>query len=123
MAKVFLIQASRRDFDLRPAEKYGEIVKVLGERESPSLAPGPTLVKLRQMVQTYDPATDFLLTAGGDPLAAMMVGMLLQDEGKSASWLRWNRNRDFDGRRDQLAGDYVPVQFDLQGMKRGVWDE
>lgn len=123
MAKVFLLQKSRRGFDLSSAEKYGTVITVLGERESPSLAPAPALIKLRQAIREYNPDTDFFLSAGGDPLAALMIGMLLVDEGKSASWLRWDRNRDFDGRRDMTAGEYKPVRFDLNGPVKSLWGD
>lgn len=126
MGRVFLLQKSRRDFDLTSAERLGTVVPVLGERESPSLALAPALVKMRQALRDYDPKTDHLLAAGGDQLASFLAGMVLTDEGilrsEPVSWLRWDRNRDFDGRRDMSQGSYVPVLFGLTGPGRKEWD-
>lgn len=128
MGRVFLLQQSRRDFDLSPAERYGTVIPVLGERESPSLALAPALIKMRAALRDYDPAQDHLLAAGGDQLASFLAGMVLTDEGLLArapvSWLRWDRNRDYDGRRDMLRGEYHPVRFGLYGVgnKEDEWD-
>lgn len=127
MGRVFLLQKSRRDFDLTSAERLGTVVPVLGERESPSLALAPALTKMRSMLRDYDPANDHLLAAGGDQLASFLAGMVLTDEGlmrdEPISWLRWDRNRDFDGRRDATLGSYQPVRFGLYGAgKKEDWD-
>lgn len=126
-ARVFLLQQSRRDFDLSSAERYGTVVPVLGERESPSLALAPALIKIRKALRDYRPEKDFLLAAGGDQLASFIAGMVMTDEAILSkgyvTWLRWDRDRDFDGRRDSSKGEYVPVRFNLNGFwKPQQWD-
>jgi hypothetical protein len=128
MGRVFLLQRSRRDFNLSSAERFGTVVPVLGERESPSLALAPALTKMRTALRDYDPTSDHLLAAGGDQLASFLAGMVLTDEGilrnDPVSWLRWDRARDFDGRRDPSNGSYEPVQFGLYGVgaRKDDWD-
>lgn len=118
--RVFLLQESRRNFDLSSAARLGTLVPVLGERDSPSIALAPALVRIRQALRDYNPDRDHILAAGGDQLASFMAGAILTDEGRlsqeSVSWLRWDRNRDFDGRRDVRKGEYVPVRFNLGGF-------
>lgn len=126
MGRVFLLQRSRRDFDLSSAERLGQLVPVLGERDSPSLALAPALVKMRTALRDYNPDEDHLLAAGGDQLASFLAGMVMTDEGLlrrgEVSWLRWDRNRDFDGRRDLNRGEYQPVRFSLNGPgNKGDW--
>ena len=122
---VFLLQKGRGSFDLTSAHRLGQLVTVLGERDSPSLAPGPALATIRRALKEYDPRTDHLLTAGGDPLAAFMAGAVLTDTGvlrEGVSWLRWDRARDLDGRRDFNRGQYEPVVFNLNGAPmRADW--
>lgn len=124
--RVFLLQNPRKDFDLSSAEKFGTVVPVLGERDSPSLALAPALIKVRQALRDYNPEEDYLLAAGGDPLAIFLAGMIMTDEGLLSkgfvTWLRWDRNRDFDGRRDPTRGQYVPVRFNLNGFYKEDWD-
>lgn len=124
-SRVFLIQASRRPFDLTTAQAFGEVVPVLQERDSPSVALAPALVKIRQALRDYDPQTDYLLAAGGDQLASFLAGAILTEDGHlhrdAVSWLRWDRHRDDDGRRFTNQGEYVPVRFNLKGQTQSEW--
>lgn len=127
MGRVFLLHQSRRDFDLSSAAAFGTVVPVLGERESPSLGLAPCLAKMRSMLKDFDVEHDYLLAAGGDQLASFLAAMVLADMGllgRGVRWLRWDRNRDYDGRRDFTRGEYQPVTVSLSGTgaNKGEWD-
>ncbi len=126
--RVFLLQESKRDFDLSPATRIGELIPILGPHDSPSIALAPSMIKIRQALKEYDPNHDYILAAGGDQLSSFLAGCILTDLGylngeNHVNWLRWDRNRDFDGRRDFRKGEYKPTAFNLNGPYREEWNE
>lgn len=127
MGRVFLLQESKRDFDLNPAKKLGDLIPILGPHDSPSIALAPSLIKMRQALRDYDPNADHLLAAGGDQLSSFLAAVVLTDAGllngdNFVSWLRWDRARDIDGRRSYKDGEYKPVAFNLNGPYKAEWN-
>jgi len=95
--------------DLSSAQRYGAIHPVLGEDDHPSITPGPSLSKVSKVLRDFRPDTDYLCSAGGDPMALALSTLAL------ASWniheftlLRWERERETDGTR-KGGGFYVPI--------------
>ncbi len=95
--------------DLSSAQRYGKVLHILGPRDQASLAPGPCLFKIKKTLRDFNPETDFLCYAGGDPHTLLLVGFALRDLNiRDARFLRWERERDTEGRR-KPGGFYVPV--------------
>jgi hypothetical protein len=128
LARVFLIQpptANKSGWvpDLSSATRYGAIVNVLGPEDQPSLSPGPCLRKIRYRLKDFT-EDDYILFAGGDPAAMLLVGVALRDgitinrfAPRSIKLLRWERERDQDGRRTKM-GAYLPTEVALVGAER-----
>lgn len=110
---VFFVQEPGSDRDFSSANRYGKVEFLLSSRDRPGLSPGPTLFKLRQGLRKMRPG-DYLAWAGGDPLGPTLVGLVLAEMGfRSFNMLRWERERDTEGRRTN-RGYYVPVTIDLR---------
>ena len=72
--------------------------------------------------QGFNPDTDFLVWAGGDTLAALLVGMLLMErEVYRFQWLRYERKRLDDGSRTDEGAAYVPITVDLRDPQIGLF--
>lgn len=118
MPRVFVVQVpARREagewvekFDLSPAERFGELVRVLPYGNVP-IEPEPSVDRLRRAFADYDFASDHLLLLG-DPVAiARAVAVLCA---------RRAFLEEADGRRlpisvlkwDRRGGCYQPVRVD-----------
>lgn len=112
---VYLIQEPTTDRiprDLSSANRYGKIVSVLSAEHKPSLLPGPSLHEMRRVMKNFHP-DDYILWIGGDPMGPLLAGYVMNELGyRSCKFLRWERERDLDGRRTG-TGFYMPgtVQF------------
>lgn len=100
--------------NLEPASRYGDIKAVLDSGDYPTFHPLQALRKIYQKLESFDPAKDHLMWAGGDTLAAVMVGSVLSDyQVEEVNWLRFDRGWKENGERDNENGLYVPVKVPL----------
>ena len=105
-------------YDISPAQEYGEIEFIFDAYENPSANPRGALERVRLKLGHYNPKTDFVVTAGGDPYASILVGFVLCELNLPVRYLRFERLR---GRAvDSLAsgssvstktGYYIPVEI------------
>ena len=110
MSKVYIIQAPARrsgprgvwveKYDLRPAEKFGELVRVLDYGNVP-MDPRPTRAAILERMVDFDPDNDYVLLLG-DPVACAQAVHALALEFGIASFrvLKWDR-------RDERYVPYV----------------
>ncbi len=114
-ATVYLIQepTTTSPRDLSSANRYGKIISVLAIGDRPSMLPGPTLHKLRKGLRDFKP-DDYLVWAGGDPLAMMLAGVVMTELGyREFKFLRWDRERGTDRSRTG-GGFYIPTAINLR---------
>lgn len=101
--RVFAVQVpARRDgprggwvekFDLGPAERFGEVVRVLPYGNVPE-DPEPTVRRLREALADFRPEADHMLLLG-DPVAlAQAVAVLCAAGVDGFSALKWDRRAE-----------------------------
>lgn len=89
--RIWLVQFPTNNADFSSASRYGEIVTVLDKNDRPSQMPGQNLHKVRRILKDFEPG-DFILWAGGDPLAMQLVGIALAELNiKSYNFLSWDK--------------------------------
>jgi len=113
--KVFCIQQPRsNDRDLSSANRYGRLLFLLDDSDSPSMTPSSCIHKMNKQLMAYE-TSDYLVYAGGDPLGLGLALCLLKDRGfTEVNVLRWERERDIHGGRKAGVGFYVPVRVKLK---------
>lgn len=104
--------SDRRDgtpaYDVSPAAVYGPIKYIIPRgHPSPSRDTSTALATIDEVLMDFDAGSDYILWAGGDPLAAVLVGHVLMDNVNSYSYLRWEKNPT------SIGGNYVPVTVDI----------
>lgn len=121
MSKVFLISqpSLARSQDHRPKSldrlyDHGEVHVLVQAGEHVAFQPERMMRLIAQRLEGFNPEVDFIAHAGGDPLATMMVGMVLADmsaeEGwQKVRWLRYDRPEDGRGGRTHIGAKYVPM--------------
>lgn len=118
MSKVFVMQETRFQADVSPAAVYGEIQFILSPGDRTSSTPDLVLRKLVSAMEIFNPEEDFIVWSGGDPLSAILTGVVLAELGKTRfKFLRYEKNRGKEGG----PGYYVPVVVDF-GDGTGLWD-
>jgi hypothetical protein len=103
--------SDRRDgtpaYDVSPAAVYGPIKYIIPRgHPSPSRDTDAALVTIDEELAAFNACSDYILWAGGDPLAAVLVGHVLSDVS-SYTYLRWEKNPT------SIGGNYVPVTVDI----------
>lgn len=114
MNKVLVLQPSIRPKDLSSAMRYGRIDYVFSDPAfQPSLEPGTAIRDIDESLKNFRPEEDFVLFLGGDPVGAIMLGHRLATRfpGTNIRTLRWERERDTNGRPTPGAGFYVPAMI------------
>lgn len=111
-SSVFVVHESPKRRDFQSADKYGKLDFLLNQDERPSLNPTAAYQSiLKKLEQSYD-ERDYIVAAGGDPIAPLLVGYALRDLGvEGFKYLRWSRKRLEDGSFSRDIGFYVPTQF------------
>lgn len=109
-------QATGRMIDLSPLAEYSQDIRYLVLRgQAPTFAPDGLYAQVRASLARFDPDRDYLTWAGGDALAAVMAGRALADLGITRfRWLRHERSKLPDGRRDPSRGRYVPIWLETK---------
>jgi hypothetical protein len=99
--------------DLTPLQKFGEVTVCVPQGMKPSRVPETALRHLRTQMEDFDPRIDFLAWAGGDTLAAVLVGIVLHERGGngfgSFTFLRYERVRLPSGDWTDEGATYQPV--------------
>jgi len=112
MPKVFIIQDPGLNRDFSSAVEYGSLYFLLEKNERPSYDPRPVYRRLLERLRTSFSEEDYIVWAGGDPMAPVLVGQALRELGRNSfKNLRWERVRE-NGKRTG-DGYYVPVSMDL----------
>lgn len=103
---------SRTNFDITPALNYGEVVFVFESSFSPSSDPDGALDIATEKMKDMT-SEDYVLWAGGDPLASIIVGAVAFDmtDGEF-NYLRWDRERG-DGGVATGRGFYTPIPINF----------
>lgn len=100
--------------NLEPLEYHGKVRIILPGTSKPSRTPATTLTELEDALEHFDPARDFIAWAGGDTLAALMVGVVLERmEIMTFNWLRYDRMRLASGAWTDEGAHYRPVLITL----------
>jgi hypothetical protein len=121
VGKVFLIAQPTVAKDgsmpkLEALQEHGDVHVLVSAGDSPSFRPNKTLDDiLRQLAQLYKPDEDFIVWAGGDTLAAVLVGVALERQGHNEmTWLRYDRPYDpVQRKRVDEGARYVPIKIKL----------
>jgi hypothetical protein len=109
---VYLLQEPTSDKDLSSAARQGRIVPIMSSNDRPSQNVGATIDKLASHLKYYDPTTDAICFAGGDPIIQFLAGVVLERLGfDEVVFLAWNRER-IDGQKTG-AGFYMPKRISL----------
>lgn len=101
---------------LKPLAEYGNIRVIVEAGDYPAFTPGKIFEKVKDRLKDFDAENDYIAFAGGDTLAALMVGSALAQFGHhSFRWLRFERGRDpkNPSRRTDEGGTYTPVDVML----------
>lgn len=112
--RVYVVQPSIRSRDLSSAQRYGAIHYLIEDpRFQSSLQPGVARRRMEEGLKDFRPEHDYVLFLGGDPLGAVVLGIVLGEmfPGKKISALRYERERDLSGNRQEGAGFYVPASL------------
>ena len=105
---VFLLQEPTSDKDLSSAAKYGRLEPIIASHDKPSQEIQKTMNKLYFALERFNPATDYICIAGGDPIVPFLAGVAMERIGfESVKHLVWNRERAPEGGKTG-AGFYVP---------------
>ena len=113
-SRVFILQATRHQADVSPAAVYGEIRFVLSAGDRTCANPELSMERLRRELSDFNPQQDFIVWAGGDPLSAIVAGMVLIDMGITKfRFLRFEKNRNTKP-GDKVTGFYSPVEVRLE---------
>lgn len=100
--------------DLTPLAKHGAVKVLVQAGEAPGNNPQMVLDLIEKRLADFDPATDFIAWAGGDTLAAVLTGVILERmELADIPWLRFDRDIDPDTHRRLKRGSYTPIRIAL----------
>jgi hypothetical protein len=100
--------------DLTPLAEYGEVKVLINSGEYPALHPERCRDLIEKRLTTFDQDRDFIAWAGGDTLAAVFTGVVLERMGlHRIQWLKFQRGWDNDGERDPDKSYYRAVRVPL----------
>lgn len=109
---VYLLQEPTSDKDLSSAAKQGRIVPIIRNGDRPSQNVAATIDRLAAALKYYDPESDSICFAGGDPIVQFLAGVVLERLGyEEVTHLIWNRER-VDGQKTG-SGFYMPKRISL----------
>lgn len=123
--KVYLISQpsvsrDKRPPNLRPLYEHGPVEVLVQSGENPAFHPDRVMRLIESRLKDFNADTDFIAHAGGDPLASVMVGIVLADMAadpeqgfESIKWLRYERGKDNAGARTHDNAKYIPVSIKL----------
>lgn len=123
MATVFVAQKPKpgpqgNTYDVSPATEYGEVQFIFDAYQNPSANPRVSLEQVRLALTKFNPETDHIVLAGGDPYAAVLVGFIICELGLPIKYLRFERLRTRPSVGEEpnttpakSSGYYIPVEM------------
>ena len=111
---VYLVQQPFNARDFSSAARYGPLEIIFDDpRYQPSLKAGIASQEIRKALQNFNPAEDYVMVSGGDPLGILLTGQVLGNmfPRETLQALRWERERSIDGQRQPNGGFYMPVRL------------
>ena len=102
MAKVYIPQVM--DYNVRSAEKFGELKVMLPDNKQMILASGPLTFKLKQELKEFSD-DDYLLLIGDPAIIAIAGAVASEINLGKFKVLRWDRNES----------RYYDIEIDLRG--------
>jgi hypothetical protein len=100
--------------DLTPLSEYGEVKVLINSGEYPALHPERCLDLISTRLEKFDQERDFICWAGGDTLAAVFAGIVLERmQMTRVRWLKFQRGWGDDGDRDPNKSYYREVSVPL----------
>ena len=102
MAKVYIPQVM--DYNVRSAEKFGELTVMLPDNKQMILASGPLTFKLQQELKDFSD-DDYLLLIGDPAIIAVCGAIVAKNNGGRFKVLKWDRNEK----------RYYDLEIDLKG--------
>jgi len=117
MSKVYVLQATRFQADVSPAAVYGDIVFVLSAGDRTCSNPEASMDKLFQALEKFNYKEDFIVWAGGDPLSAILAGMILSELGITKfRFLRFEKSHASKPGQP-VSGFYSPIEVCLDAAE------
>lgn len=105
-----------RQPDLSSLARYGEIKVLIAAGEAPGNYPERALALIESRLEHFDPAKDFIVWCGGDTIAAILTGVVLERmQVDGVRWLRFDRDLDTATGKRLSTGAYSPIDIDLLG--------
>lgn len=105
-------------YDVSPAQEYGGIEFIFDAYDNPSSDPRASIEKVRIKLGKFDVKKDYIVTAGGDPYAALLVGYVMCEMNLPLRYLRFERYRSVVGHNGApssanvvKSGYYLPVEM------------
>ena len=102
MAKVYIPQVM--DYNVRSAEKFGELTVMLPDNKQMILASGPLTFKLQQELKDFSD-DDYLLLIGDPAIIAICGALAAKVNNGKFKVLKWDRNEK----------KYYDLEIDLRG--------
>jgi folate-dependent tRNA-U54 methylase TrmFO/GidA len=102
MAKVYIPQVM--DYNVRSAEKFGELTVMLPDNKQMILASGPLAFKLKQELKDFSD-DDYLLLIGDPAIIAVCGAIAAKNNNGRFKVLKWDRNDK----------KYYDIEIDLRG--------
>jgi folate-dependent tRNA-U54 methylase TrmFO/GidA len=102
MAKVYIPQVM--DYNVRSAEKFGELTVMLPDNKQMILASGPLTFKLQQELKDFSD-DDYLLLIGDPAIIAVCGAIAAKNNVGRFKVLKWDRNEK----------RYYDLEIDLKG--------
>lgn len=100
--------------DTSPLGNYGDVKVLINSGEYPALHPERCFVLIEKRLEKFNEEEDYIAWAGGDTLAAVFTGVVLERMQVSCvRWLKFQRGWDEQGSRDPEGGYYREVRVPL----------
>lgn len=100
--------------DTSPLSEYGEVKVLINSGEYPALHPERCRDLIEQRLAHFDQDRDFIAWAGGDTLAAVFAGVILERMGlHRVRWLKHQHGWGSDGERDPNKSYYREVNVPI----------
>jgi len=110
-------------YDVSPAQEYGPIEYIFEAYQNPSANPTRSLKRVRDILEKFNPDKDYIVTAGGDPYSALLVGYVISKMKLPLKYLRFERLRTRaegspPGQPNIIkSGYYIPVELPLSAYE------
>ena len=110
---VYIRQEPTSEKDLTSAAQYGALKPILASDDNPAKNAMFSMNKIYNALYDYNSEEDHLCFPGGDPVALLLTGAVLERLGiEEVSYLVWNRERDNAGMR-KSTGFYMPKKIKI----------